>query len=144
MVKYVMNKGYAVIDREWKKGDDIQLDLPMPVKQVIANKALSVDSNKVALQRGPIMYCGEWKDNAGKVSNIFIPGNTKFKTTYESGLLNGVTVLKAEVLKTDSLYGKVSKAEFTAIPYYSWANRGKGEMQVWFPQNLNGKELTAK
>lgn len=143
-VKYLMDKGYAVIGREWKKGDDIQLDLPMPVKQVIANKALNVDSNKVALQRGPIMYCGEWKDNAGKVSNIFIPGNAKFKTAYESGLLNGVTVLKAEVLKTDSLYGKVSKAEFTAIPYYSWANRGKGEMQVWFPQSLNGKELVAK
>jgi len=141
---YKMEKGYAVINREWKKGDKIQLDLPMPVKEVIANKALNVDSNKIALQRGPIMYCGEWKDNSGKVSNVIIPRNTVIKPQYESGLLNGVTVLKAVVLKTDSLYSKVKKAEFTAIPYYSWANRGKGEMQVWFPQSVIAKELVAK
>ena len=53
-------------------------------------------------------------------------------------------VLKAEVLKTDTLDGKVKKAELTAIPYYAWANRGKGEMTVWFPRNINAKELAAK
>jgi len=143
-IAYQMEKGYAVINREWKKGDKIQLDLPMPVKEVIANKALQVDSNKIALQRGPIMYCGEWKDNSGKVSNVVIPHHTVIKSQYESGLFNGVTVLKAEVLKTDSLYGNVKKAEFTAIPYYSWANRGKGEMQVWFPQSVIAKEQVAK
>ena len=143
-VKYSMDKGYAVLGREWKKGDKITMNLPMPVKEVMANNALHNDSNKVALQRGPIMYCGEWKDNAGKVSNISIPHNTKFKTMYEGALLNGVTVIKAEVFKTDSLSGNVKKAEFTAIPYYSWANRGKGEMMIWFPQNAIGKELAAK
>ncbi|SDS46818.1 hypothetical protein SAMN05216490_1208 [Mucilaginibacter mallensis] len=143
-VKYILQNGYAVINNQWKKGDKITLNLPMDVKEVIANKAVKVDSNKVALQRGPIMYCGEWKDNSGKVSNVIIPRNTTFKPTYEGDLLNGVMVLKAEVLKRDSLYGKVKKAEFTAIPYYSWANRGKGEMMVWFPQSVNAKELVAK
>jgi len=143
-VAYQMEKGYAVINREWKRGDKIQLDLPMPVKEVIANKALNVDSNKIALQRGPIMYCGEWKDNSGTVSNVIIPHNTAIRSQYEGGLLNGVTVLKAEVLKTDSLHGKVKKVEFTAIPYCSWANRGKGEMMVWFPQSAIAKELGAK
>jgi len=142
--KYVMEKGYAVLNREWKKGDKIQIDLPMQVKEVIANTALKNDRDKVALQRGPIMYCGEWKDNDGKVSNIIIPPNTKFQWSYEGDLLNGVNVLKAEVLKTKELNGKPAKAEFTAIPYYSWANRGKGEMQVWFPQNADAKVLEAK
>jgi len=143
-VKYTMQNGYAVINSQWKKGDKITLNLPMEVKEVIANKAVKVDSNKVALQRGPIMYCGEWKDNEGKVSNVIIPRNTNFKPAYEGDLLNGVMILKAEVLKRDSVYGKVKKAEFTAIPYYSWANRGKGEMMVWFPQSLNATELVAK
>jgi DUF1680 family protein len=143
-VKYTMQNGYAVINSQWKKGDKITLNLPMDVKEVIANQAVKVDSNKIALQRGPLMYCGEWKDNEGKVSNIIIPPHTVFKPAYEGDLLNGVMVLKAEVLKRDSLYGKVQKAEFTAIPYYSWANRGKGEMMVWFPQSVNAKELVAK
>jgi len=143
-VKYTMQNGYAVINSQWKKGNKITLNLPMEVKEVIANKAVKVDSNKVALQRGPIMYCGEWKDNEGKVSNVIIPRNTNFKPAYEGDLLNGVMILKAEVLKRDSVYGKVKKAEFTAIPYYSWANRGKGEMMVWFPQSLNATELVAK
>lgn len=138
-ITYQMEKGYAVINREWNKGDKIQLDLPMPVKEVIANKALHGDSNKVALQRGPIMYCGEWKDNAGRVSNVIIPHNSIIRSQYESGLLNGVIVLKAEVLKTDSIYGNIKKAEFTAIPYCTWANRGKGEMMVWFSQSAIAK-----
>jgi len=144
VVNYRIEKGYAVIGREWKKGDNIQLNLPMDVKEVIANKALSVDSNKVAIQRGPIMYCGEWKDNNGEVSNISIPAHTAFKPRYESDLLNGVTVLKAEVLKKDSVSGAVKQAELTAIPYYAWANRGKGEMMIWFSQGAPSKVLASK
>ena len=143
-VNYQMVNGYAVIGRQWKKGDNIQLNLPMETEEVIANKALATDSNKVAIQRGPIMYCGEWKDNNGSVSNLFIPDKTTFKPHYQGDLLNGVTVLKAEVLRTDTLGRKPQKAEFTAIPYYSWANRGNGEMMVWFPRSVNAKELVAK
>jgi DUF1680 family protein len=130
---YKVENGYAVINRQWKKGDNIQLDLPMEVKKVIANKALVDDKGKTALQRGPIMYCAEWKDNGGTVSNLAIPANATFKPVVEPGLLNGVTVLKGQVL-SETKGEAAKKVELTAIPYYSWANRGKGEMTVWFPE----------
>ncbi|WEA01457.1 glycoside hydrolase family 127 protein [Mucilaginibacter sp. SJ] len=132
-VAYKVENGYAVINRQWKKGDNIQLNLPMEVKKVIANKALVDDKGKTALQRGPIIYCAEWKDNGGTVSHLAIPANATFKPVAEPNLLNGVTVLKGEILsKTKGEAAK--KVELTAIPYYSWANRGKGEMTVWFPE----------
>lgn len=132
-VAYKVENGYAVINRRWKKGDNIQLNLPMEVKKVIANKALVDDKGKTALQRGPIIYCAEWKDNGGTVSHLAIPANATFKPVTEPNLLNGITVLKGEVLsKTKGEAAK--KVELTAIPYYSWANRGKGEMTLWFPE----------
>jgi DUF1680 family protein len=130
---YKVENGYAVINRQWKKGDNVQLDLPMEVKKVIANKALVDDKGKTALQRGPIMYCAEWKDNGGTVSNLAIPANATFKPVVEPGLLNGVTVLKGQIL-SETKGEAAKKVELTAIPYYSWANRGKGEMTVWFPE----------
>ncbi|MDB5011222.1 MAG: glycoside hydrolase family protein [Mucilaginibacter sp.] len=134
LVSYKLENGYAVIKREWKKGDQLQMNLPMDVKKVIANPALKEDNNKVALQRGPIIYSAEWVDNHGNISNMLMPDNAIFKPQYESNLLNGVTVLKGEVMSKDSLSHKLSKTSLTAIPYYSWANRGKGEMLVWFPR----------
>ncbi|AYL96216.1 glycoside hydrolase family 127 protein [Mucilaginibacter celer] len=144
VVKYQLKNGYAVLNRVWKKGDQVQVNLPMEVKEVVADKNLKVDSNRLALQRGPMMYCGEWKDNNGKVSDIVIPYNTKFKPVFEKDFLNGVMVLKAQVMRKDGLNNNLKKTNFTAIPYYSWANRGKGEMTVWFPQNLMNKEFAAK
>jgi DUF1680 family protein len=130
---YKVENGYAVVNRQWKIGDNVQLDLPMEVKKVIANKALVDDKGKTALQRGPIMYCAEWKDNGGTVSNLTIPANATFKPVAEPGLLNGVTVLKGQIL-SQTKGEAAKKVELTAIPYYSWANRGKGEMTVWFPE----------
>lgn len=130
---YKVENGYAVINRQWKKGDNVQLNLPMEVKKVVANQALVDDKGKTALQRGPIMYCAEWKDNGGTVSNLAIPANATFKPVAEPGLLNGVTVLKGQVL-SETKGEAAKKVELTAIPYYSWANRGKGEMTVWFPE----------
>ena len=132
-VDYKIENGYAVIKKEWKKGDRLQMDLPMKVNKVIANHALKEDNNKVALQRGPVMYTAEWVDNNGRVSDLSIPRNATFTPQFDGGLLNGVTVLKGEVVRKDSLANGSSKVMLTVIPYYSWANRGKGEMQVWFP-----------
>lgn len=133
-VKYVVESGYAVIKRTWKKGDQVQMNLPMPVEKVMANQALKADHQKVALQRGPIIYTAEWADNGGKVSNLTMPATATFKPQYEGSLLNGVTVLKGQVRRKDSLTHQSKVAMLTAIPHYSWANRGKGEMMVWFPQ----------
>jgi len=133
-VNYKIQNGYAVINKQWKKGDRLQMDLPMNVKKVIANQAVKGDDNKIALQRGPIMYTTEWVDNNGRVSNLSVPENAVFTPQFEGGLLNGVTVLKGQALRRDSSTNNTSKVVLTAIPYYSWANRGKGEMQVWLPQ----------
>jgi hypothetical protein len=139
-VDYKIENGYAVISRKWKKNDKVEVNLPMEVRRVVANSKIGDDNGKVALQRGPIMYCAEWKDNNGLASNIIVPKNTQFKPEYEGGLLNGVTVLKADVksLNVDPSGQNVStqNATLTAIPYYSWANRGKGEMTVWFPEQV--------
>jgi len=132
-IVYTIENGYAVINRLWQKGDKVQLDLPMEVKKIAASQKLVEDRGKTALQRGPIIYCAEWKDNGGTVSNLKIPADAVFKAVAEPGLLNGVTVLKGSVISQIKSEG-TRHAELTAIPYYSWANRGKGEMTVWFPE----------
>ncbi len=119
-LQYTMQNGYAVINRTWHKNDRIEVNLPMEVQKVVANPSVKDDNGKVALQRGPIMYCAEWKDNEAKISNLTIPQNTSFKPEFDKKLFSGVTILRNE--KT------------TLIPYCDWANRGKGEMQIWFPQ----------
>ncbi len=146
-VAYSIQNGYAVINRTWKKNDKVEMDLPMVTKMVVANANVTDDRGKVALQRGPIMYCAEWVDNNGKTSNLIVPPNTQFAAEFKPGLLQGVTVLHAEVPAViiengSSISTKTQK--FTAIPYYSWANRGKGEMMVWFPTEVKGIELLTK
>jgi DUF1680 family protein len=146
-VEYNVENGYAVISRSWKKNDVVEVNLPMEVRRVVANENLKDDVGKIALQRGPIIYCGEWVDNNGKTSNIIIPANTSFTNEYKADLLNGITVLKAEVpavIIKDNESIATAKQLFTAIPYYSWANRGKGEMMVWFPEKIKDVDIIAQ
>lgn len=119
-IKYEVKDGYAVISRTWKPNDQVQMSLPMEVRKVVASQNIKDDLGKVALQRGPLVYCAEWADNNGKVTNLSVPLAAGFKPQFQKDLLSGVTVI----------YG----AGLTAIPYFAWANRGKGEMTVWFPQ----------
>jgi uncharacterized protein len=147
-VDYKMENGYAVISKKWKKNDKVEMNLPMDVRRVVANTKVDGDQGKVALQRGPIMYCAEWKDNNGLACNIIVPKDAVFTPEYEAGLLNGITVLKADVrsINIDSSGQNVStqSATLTAIPYYSWANRGKGEMTVWFPEQVKYVNVLAQ
>ena len=145
-VEYTIQNGYAVIARTWKKNDAVTVDLPMEVKRITANKNIKDDIGKVALQRGPLVYCAEWPDNNGKTSNIILPAATRFTNEFKPDLLNGVMVLKAEVpvVVINNENVNTVKQPFTAIPYYSWANRGKGEMMVWFPEQVKGIDLLAK
>jgi DUF1680 family protein len=147
-VDYQMKNGYAVISKKWKKNDQVQLTLPMNVQRVVANSAIPDDNGKIALQRGPIMYCAEWKDNDGKAGNIIIPKGTIFTAAFEPSLLNGIMVLKGSIKTVDlnetaQTITTVNKT-MTAIPYYAWANRGKGEMTVWFPEKIKDIELISK
>ncbi|MFI5136584.1 MAG: glycoside hydrolase family 127 protein [Sphingobacteriales bacterium] len=147
-VDYQIVKGYAVISKKWKKNDKVEFTLPMDVQRVIANTLVPDDKGKVALQRGPIMYCAEWKDNDGKACNIIVTKGTAFTASYEPSLLNGVMVLKADVktVNVDEAAQTITTENktMTAIPYYSWANRGKGEMTVWFPEQVKDIELITK
>jgi hypothetical protein len=132
-----LEKGYAVIEREWKRGDTIELRLPMPVRRVTASPEVAADRGRVALERGPLVYAAEWADNpGGKVRNLVLPDDAPLRAEFQPGLLNGVTVLKgrAVALALDAA-GKVASTgqAFTAIPYYAWANRGRGQMMVWIP-----------
>jgi DUF1680 family protein len=145
---YTVSNGYAVLNRKWKKGDVVEVNLPMDVQRITANTKVEDDQGKIALQRGPLIYCAEWPDNNGKVSNLILPKGTLLTPEYKADLLNGVTVLKGEVtaIKIDSQNNAVStvKQNFTAIPYYAWAHRGKGEMAVWFPETITDVSIFSK
>lgn len=145
-VVYHIEKGYAVLNKKWKKGDRIEVDLPMEVRMVVANQNVKDDCGKAALQRGPIVYCAEWADNNNRTSDIILPANTSFFTRYKSNLLKGVMTIDATIPKVAANDDKVEAEErpFVAIPYYSWANRGKGEMQVWFPEKIKNVALITK
>jgi len=143
---YTVANGYAVLAKTWKKGDVIQVNLPMEVRRITANKNVKDDIGKVSLQRGPLMYCAEWPDNNGKTSNILLPKDAQFSTEFRNDLLHGVTVIKSEVPVIVVSGNSVSTVNqnFTAIPYYAWAHRGKGEMEVWFPEEVKNIDILSK
>jgi DUF1680 family protein len=128
---YTTRQGYAVLSRKWRKNDVVEMTLPMEVQQVKAHSKVQDNVGKVALQRGPVVYCAEWKDNAGKASNIIVPAATTFTAAYQPDLLNGIMQLMATVptVQVDAASHTIStqRQTLTAIPYYAWANRGKGE-----------------
>jgi DUF1680 family protein len=127
--------GYVTIDREWQAGDAIALTLPMPVRRVRAHERVEADRGRVALQRGPIVYAAEWPDNPrGKVRNLVLPAQAQLTSAFRPDLLRGVQVVtgRAIGLAYDA-QGRITRTEqpFTAIPYATWANRGRGQMAVW-------------
>jgi DUF1680 family protein len=141
-----ISNGYATLTRTWKKGDVVLVDLPMEIRRVVANNKVPDDKSKVALQRGPLIYCAEWKDNSGKVSDMIIPSEATFTTEFVSELLNGVQVIRGEVPAVEvkgPTKVETSAKSFTAIPYYAWAHRGPGEMMIWFPTQVVDLTLIA-
>ncbi|AMR26144.1 six-hairpin glycosidase [Hymenobacter psoromatis] len=147
-VDYQRQNGYAVLSRKWHKRDVVEVRLPLAVRRVRANPLVKDDLGKVALQRGPVMYCAEWADNNGKTSNIVVPAGTQFAASYQPQLLHGITTLTATVpvVVLDGSGTSVSTTPRTlvAIPYYAWANRGQGEMTVWFPEKLTNLDLLSQ
>ena len=140
-----MENGYIVINREWKKGDVVEYTLPMQANKVFARDELKQDNGRIAVQRGPIVYCIEGADNSGKAWNVIVPENTKFETIDYKVLDEPVKALTAEVpvvtVGEDGLSLKTEKKKIIAIPYYTWANRGKNEMQVWLPTKITDVKL---
>ncbi len=114
--------GYACITRLWRQGDVIELNLPMPPKRVLANENVEADAGRVAIERGPIVYCAEWPDNDGNILNMTLADDAKLEAQYRKDMLGGVTAVKGRAADARNL---------TLIPYYAWANRGQGQMAVW-------------
>jgi uncharacterized protein len=137
-VPLVIDKGYVRLSRAWKAGDTIAVDLPMPVRRIVANDQVADDAGRVALQRGPIVYAAEWPDNpGGRVRNLVLPDASPLTSEFRPQLLNGVVVVKgaAQGLAQGANGGVVTTGQpLLAIPYAMWANRGPGEMMVWLPR----------
>lgn len=152
-VNYTMDKGFAIIERNWQPGDRIELSLSMTVKLVVAHPAVKEDSGKVALQRGPLVYCLEWPDqqmpekrgagtskknsdaNLVDLSHLRIDTSAAISVKPFDGLLPGTLALegKAYLLDDKGRRKENSEVRFVAIPYFEWANRGPGRMKVWLP-----------
>lgn len=142
---YTVKNGYALLPGEYKMGDVITLELDMTVHTVYANRRVSADSGKVALQRGPLIYCAEGVDNENDVLGIRIKRDGKIvESEYLEDKLCGIVELYAEGYREsfndsdDSLYRfdapKEETCRITLIPYYTWGNRGINEMRVWIPE----------
>ncbi len=126
-------RGYVAITRTWQKDDKVEVSLPMPVRRVVANGKVEADIGRVAVERGPLVYCAEWPDNNGYASNLVLSDATALAAEARPDLLNGVTVITGDAMAYRYRNGKVAgeKQRLTMIPYYAWAHRGKGEMVVW-------------
>lgn len=144
-------KGYAQIRRTWEVGDAIELNLPMPIRRVRSHRKVKANTGRVAIQRGPVVYCFEGADNPQGVANLVLPPDTTLQTEYRSDLLGGVVRIAGqgkirqpfdlahggEPVEPSQEAGKtvLKDIEVTAIPYYAWAHRGKNEMAVWLPES---------
>lgn len=142
VVKMDIKKGYVHVDRTWNDGDAIELEMQMPVRRVVAHEMVKNNAGKVAIERGPIVYCLEWPDNdVDSLFDLSVDDDAKLTHEYRKDLLNGLVVIKGmgkylKKFENEKLTEK-SEKEFAAIPYYAWAHRGKGEMIVWINRNLN-------
>jgi len=136
-----LTDGYVTINRKWKKGDRIELYLPMPVRTVVADEKVKEDAGRYAIQRGPLIFCAEWPDQEdGKVLDILIAGNPVFITEFHQDLLNGTELITttgySAVAASDGTVTPGEPFAMTLIPYHLWNNRGKGEMRVWLPYTV--------
>ncbi|MTI60489.1 MAG: glycoside hydrolase family 127 protein [Firmicutes bacterium] len=137
----LIDNGYVYLNRSWTARDTVELSLNMPVERVSANPQVRENIGKVAIQRGPVVYCLEEVDNGSNLPAIYLPDSTKLKAAYRSDLLGGVTMIRGQAVKLDEsawsgrLYStenlRYKPIEITAVPYFSWNNRQAGEMLVW-------------
>ena len=144
-VELRIEKGYVKIERKWKAGDSVKLTLPMPVRKVAAHALVRDDEGRVALERGPLVYCAEWPDNGGSALNLVVPDEAALTGEFRPDLLGGVGVvtgeIRAAVRGADGVSVESIPHALTAIPYYAWANRGKGEMTVWLARDAAAARL---
>ena len=131
-----LQKGYLQIERKWKKGDVVEVHFDMQPRVVKANDKVTADHGRVAVERGPVVYCAEWPDNDFNVHNILLNQHPAFQVVDKPDMLCGIREITtgAQALSYDTA-GKlaVKDVKLTLIPYYAWAHRGEGDMAVWLP-----------
>ena len=139
-VQNELKDGYFCIDRRWKKGDKVEVHFDMEPRTVKANNKVEADRGRIAVERGPIVYCAEFPDNNFDIFSVFMNRNPKFEVVEKPDLLYGINQLKtgAQTLGYDD-QGRLTTTDvnLTLIPYYAWAHRGSGAMEVWLPQELS-------
>ncbi|HEX2967474.1 MAG TPA: glycoside hydrolase family 127 protein [Bacteroidales bacterium] len=136
-----INEGYVIITRDWSEGDNVLVNIPMPVRKVVADKRIVDDAGKIAIQRGPVIYCAEWPDNnPGNVCDLILKADASLSSEYVPGLLGGIQVVKTSALRTKkTMNGKIvneGEDPLIMIPYGYWNNRGPGQMIVWLPSSM--------
>ncbi|MDR0429807.1 MAG: glycoside hydrolase family 127 protein [Tannerellaceae bacterium] len=139
-VRNELDKGYFTISRQWKKGDFVEVHFDMEPRTVKANEEVEADRGRIAVERGPIVYCAEWPDNDFSVRSVLLNLKPEFAVNNQPDLLNGINRIqtKAQALSYDDT-GRIQAKDIilSLIPYYAWAHRGKGEMLVWLPQDIS-------
>lgn len=124
------HQGYVSLARTWRQDDQVQIEFPLEVRQVIANTRVRDNRGRMAIERGPIVYCAEWPDFAGgKVLTAVLDTSAGLKASPEKDLLGGATVLAGKAKNISA--PATETAPVKLIPYHLWANRGIGEMAVW-------------
>ena len=129
-----LEAGYLRIDRPWEKGDVVELDLPMPVRRLYAHEKIRADRGRVALQRGPIVFCVEAVDHQMPLQHMFLPSDAPLTAHYRDDLLGGVTVITANAAVQTADSDKPTPVKMLAVPYYVWDNRAGGAMSVWLAE----------
>jgi DUF1680 family protein len=124
--------GFASLRQVFEPGDTIELSLPMPVRRVESHSAVEANRGKLALQRGPLVYAAEAVDNGGRVLDLVLPRDSELTESYREDLLGGIVTITGRARRGGT------DVPFVAVPYFSWANRGAGEMRVWIPSEPGG------
>jgi len=136
-----IDKGFASISRRWEKGDCIELNVPMPIRRVVSHDNIKDNAGRIAVQRGPVVYCFEGVDNPQGVAKLALQANARLRTEYHGDLLGGIVTVKGQGrIQQPQQESKMvlNSIEVVAIPYYAWAHRGKSEMAVWLPESAEG------
>lgn len=136
-----VKKGYAVVENDWKEDDVISISIDMTPRRIYANPRVSQDVGKVAVQRGPLVYCLEGIDNEAGLRQMFLPVSSTLETVNKPDKLGGIIEIHAKGIKaceseneklySDDPHFDKKDVPLVFIPYYTWANRGENEMTVW-------------
>jgi uncharacterized protein len=128
--------GYVVVKNNWKQGDQVEINFPMPVRKIKANDQVKNDVGKLAYQRGPLVYCFEDKDNNNDwMFNDFVSADAPVESRFEASLLGGIVTLSVKGNKVERKGDSksIEYVDLKAIPYYAWNNRGTADMLIWMP-----------